>query len=66
MTARMVPLDSKEAGDARVGGTAAERLEVLARLSAAMWVLTRRPLPSYTRGTMPVRLTSLQDQGNQD
>jgi hypothetical protein len=62
MTARVVPLTSDEAGDARVGGTAAERLALVAELSRRMWVLTKRPIPSYTRKTMPVRVTTLADQ----
>jgi hypothetical protein len=62
MTARVVPLASDEAGDARVGGTVAERLALLAELSRQMWALTKRPIPSYTRKTMPVRVTTLDDQ----
>ena len=62
MTARVVPLRSDEAGDARVGGTAEERLALLAELSRRMWALTQRPLPSYTRATMPVTLSTLGEQ----
>jgi hypothetical protein len=62
MTARVVPLRSDEAGDARVGGTAEERLALLAELSRRMWALTQRPLPSYTRSTMPVKLSTLSEQ----
>jgi hypothetical protein len=62
MTARVVPLRSDEAGDARVGGTAEERLALLAELSRRMWALTQRPLPSYTRSTMPVTLSTLSEQ----
>lgn len=62
MTARVVPLGSDEAGDARVGGTAAERLALVGELSRRMWALTKRPIPSYTRKTMPVRVTTLADQ----
>jgi hypothetical protein len=62
MTARVVPLASEEAGDARVGGTAAERLALVGELSRRMWALTKRPIPSYTRKTMPVRVTTLADQ----
>jgi hypothetical protein len=62
MTARVVPLDSDEAADARVGGSFAERLAILADLSRRMWALTGRPEPLYTRATMPVRLTSLAEQ----
>jgi hypothetical protein len=62
MTARVVPLRSHEAGDARVAGTAAERLALLAELSRRMWALTQRPVPPYTRSTMPVKLSTLADQ----
>ena len=62
MTARVVPLASDEAGDGRVRGTVAERLALVAELSQRMWALTKRPMPSYTRKTMPVRVTSLADQ----
>ena len=62
MTARIVPLRSDEAGDSRVAGTAAERLALLAELSRRMWALTRLPVPSYTRATMPVKLTTLAEQ----
>ena len=62
MTARIVPLNSDEAGDARVGGTATERLALLRELSLRMWALTGQPVPEYTRQTMPVRITSLADQ----
>ena len=59
MTVRLVPLDSREAGDARVGGTAAERILLVATLSEMLWAHTRRPLPTYTRATMPVAFTPL-------
>jgi hypothetical protein len=62
MTVRIVPLRSDEAGDARVDGTAGERLALLKELSRRMWVLGRKPTPSYTRRTMPVKLTTLSEQ----
>ena len=58
MTARVVPLRSPEASDSRVGGTGADRVALVAQLSAALWARSQRPLPSYTRATMPVRMTS--------
>ena len=58
MTARIVPLHSREAGDARVGGTVAERIALVAELSEMLWARTGRPLPSYTRATMPVVMTT--------
>lgn len=62
MTARVVPLNSDEAGDGRVAGTPSERLVILAGLSRRMWELTQRPWPSYSRKSIPVRLTTLRDQ----
>ncbi len=59
MTVRLVPLHSREAGEARVGGTAAERLALVIRLSESSWARTRRPVPEYTRATMPLAITSL-------
>ena len=59
MTIRVAPLHGREAGDARVGGTVAERLALVARFSETSWTLTGRPLPAYTRATMPVVLTTL-------
>jgi len=62
MTARVVPLRSDEAGDGRVGGSTADRLALVRELSRRMWALTKQPVPSYTRRTMPVKLTTLADQ----
>lgn len=62
MTARVVALESQEAGDGRVGGTADERLALVSELSRRMWALTGTPTPVYSRATMPVRLTALVDQ----
>jgi hypothetical protein len=62
MTVRIVPLHSEAAGDGRVGGTAEERLALLAELSHRAWLLTGRPFPEYTRATMPVRIIKLNEQ----
>lgn len=62
MTARVVPLESDEAGDSRVPGSPSERLAILAELSRRMWELTKQPFPTYSRKDMPVRLTTLRDQ----
>ena len=64
MTARVVPLHSREAGDVTVGGSAADRLVLVAQLSETSWKLTGRPLPVYTRATMPVVVTTLKAQGD--
>lgn len=66
MTVRFVPLRSREGGDARVGGTAAERVALVAELSRAMWAATHQPLPRYTRATMPVVITTLQARTDRD
>ncbi|HXV85874.1 MAG TPA: hypothetical protein VD793_04200, partial [Gemmatimonadales bacterium] len=62
MTARVVPLRSREASNAAVDGTVSERLGLVAALSKASWKLTARPLPVYTRATMPVVVTNLRAQ----
>ena len=62
MTARVVPLSSPEAGDARMGGTQAERLAAVVALTLEAWRLARRPLPTYTRATMPVVVATLKDR----
>ncbi len=59
MTVRLVSLASPEAGESRVNGSTAERLALVGTLSESHWALSRRPLPAYTRATMPVVLTSL-------
>ena len=66
MTGRVVPLSSPEAADARVEGTIAERVALVRELSDMMWARTGRPLPRYTRATMPVHLTTLQAQADHD
>lgn len=63
MTVRIVPLRSHDAGDALVGGTAAERVRLVAELSEMQWQLTGRPLPTYTRATMPIALVPLRGSG---
>lgn len=62
MTARVVSLHGPEASDATVGGTVEERLAVVAQLSDTSWKLAGRPLPEYTRATMPVVVTTLKAQ----
>jgi len=64
ITARVVPLSSPEAGDPRMGGTVAERVDAVARLSAEAWRLSGRPLPTYTRATMPIVVATLQDHAD--
>jgi hypothetical protein len=56
---RVVPLESREAAEATVRGTMAERLALVARLSETSWSLTGLPLPTYTRAATPVVVTAL-------
>lgn len=62
MTVRIVRLRSREAGEAHVEGTPAERLRLVARLSEALWMRTGQVRPTYTRATMPVVLGTRHDQ----
>ena len=64
--ARVVPLTSRAAGEARVGGTVAERVALVAELSEMLWAHTGRPHASYTRATMPVSITTLYAQSARD
>ena len=62
MTARIVPLRSREAGEPPCPPTVPERIALLTLLSREAWELAGRPMPSYTRRTMPVAVTSLHEQ----
>jgi len=44
-----------------MGGTLEERVAAVAELTAEAWRLAGRPLPSYSRATMPVVLATLKD-----
>lgn len=66
MTVRIVPLHGAEASDSRVGGTVAERLALVTSLSERLWTLTRRPLPVYTRATMPIVVSALRARSDRD
>jgi hypothetical protein len=59
MTVRVVPLRSREGGEPPCPPTPSERIALVTRLSREMWALTGRPLPSYSRDTMPVVLRRL-------
>ena len=65
LTARVVPLTSPEAGDPRMGGTLEERVAAVAVLTAEGWRLSGRPLPTYTRATIPVVVSTLQDHAQE-
>lgn len=66
MTVRIVPLNCREASEARMGGTVTERLAVVAELTALGWALAKLPLPTYTRATMPVVVTTRSAQHDDD
>jgi hypothetical protein len=66
MTVRIVRLGSPEADDVRMAGTVAERLAVVAELTDLGWALAKLPLPTYTRSTMPVVMTTRSAQTNSD
>lgn len=42
-------------------GTVEERLRATEELTRQAWALSGRPMPSYTRATMPCRIRRLQD-----
>lgn len=64
MTGRVVPLESREAGEPPCPPSVAERLALMTRLSREAWELSRRAIPSYTRATIPVVLRTLREQGS--
>ena len=66
MTVRIVPLQSREAGDARMEGTIAERVALVRTLSDFGWTQTGRPRPEYSRGTMPVAFGPLHAQDQRE
>jgi hypothetical protein len=66
MTVRIVPLGSAEAADPRMEGTSDERVQAAIELSLLGWQLSGRPFPSYTRVTMPIRVSTLQEQGREE
>jgi hypothetical protein len=59
MTVRVVHLNSAEASDPRMGGTADERVAAVAVLTQEAWALAGKPLPAYTRATIPVVVSTL-------
>ena len=54
---RVFRLGEKPGDDLSASTTPAERLDMMDELSRRMWELSGRPRPSYTRSTMPVRVT---------
>lgn len=66
MTYRIIPLASDEARDSHLGATIRQRLDMLAELSNLAWIATGRPFPSYDRRHIPVRFTTLREQGQEE
>jgi hypothetical protein len=44
-----------------MGGTVEQRLAAVVELTSEAWHLAGRPLPTYTRATMPVVVATLRD-----
>lgn len=63
LTYRVVPLQSAEAGSAPAAVTLGQRLEMIRELSRMAWSSAHRTPPAYTRATMPIRLSTLAEQG---
>lgn len=66
MTYRLVALDSTEASQAPAGVDGSESADMLAALSLAAWIGSGRPLPSYSRSQMPIRITTLEERAALD
>ena len=66
MTYRVVPLESREAGEAPTADTITERLAMVSELSRMAWLATGRPFPAYDRSSMPVRFRALREQDGAD
>lgn len=59
MTARVRSLREEGSGDVTAGATPAECVALVEELTREAWALARRPLPTYTRSTMPIRVVRL-------
>lgn len=64
MSGRVVPLESRKAGEPPCPPSVEERLALMTRLSREAWELSRRAIPSYTRAAIPVALRTLREQGS--
>jgi hypothetical protein len=53
-SARICRLGEEPTDDLSAVTTAEERLGMVAELTARMWFLTGRPLPSYARSRIPI------------
>ncbi len=66
MTIGRVPLGSREADQATVGGSINERLALVSVLSLSAWANSGRPLPAYSRKDMPIQRTTLTARRDRD
>ena len=55
-TVRVYRLGGEPGDDLSAVSTPEQRLDMVVELSRRMWALTGRPLPSYSRGSMPGRV----------
>ncbi len=53
---RITSLDAAESDDLSATTTVAERIEMVAALTREAWALTGRPMPTYGRADIPVRI----------
>lgn len=53
-SARVYRLGEEPGEDVSSGTTAEQRLGMVWELTARMWLLTGRPLPTYVRSEMPI------------
>lgn len=58
-SARVVPLGSAEAGQPPKPATPGEGVALVLELSALAWQRSGKPLPSYQRHEMPIRVIPL-------
>jgi hypothetical protein len=62
MPVRTFRLGEEPDDDLSAESTPDERLAMVAVLSARMWTLTGKPLATYERSTMPVRMRRVGDE----
>ncbi len=59
LRARIYPLGGEPGDDLSASTTVAERLQMVAVLSAEAWALSGRPLPTYQRHEIPIAIVPL-------
>jgi hypothetical protein len=66
ITFRRTILGSPEAADAKVAGSASERIALVRILSLSAWNTSGQPLPRYSRAEIPFRRTRLGERRDRD